>query len=117
MPLADSRTHTTKLRLELADTAQLLPGQFARAYFATGVARKLVIPEAAVLRRSEVTAVYMQGAGGQAQLRQIRVGDASGDGYIEVLAGLREGERIALDPVKAGLLSNGIAGSAEPAKK
>lgn len=117
VPLADSRTHTTKLRLELADTAQLLPGQFARAYFATGVARKLVIPEAAVLRRSEVTAVYMQGAGGQAQLRQIRVGDASGDGYIEVLAGLREGERIALDPVKAGLLSNGIAGSAEPAKK
>ena len=117
VPLADSRTHTTKLRLELADTAQLLPGQFARAYFATGVARKLVIPEAAVLRRSEVTAVYMQGAGGQAQLRQIRVGDASGDGYIEVLAGLREGERIALDPVKAGLLSNGIAGSAEPAEK
>ena len=117
VPLADSRTHTTKLRLELADTAQLLPGQFARAYFATGVARKLVIPEAAVLRRSEVTAVYMQGAGGQAQLRQIRVGDASGDGYIEVLAGLREGERIALDPVKAGLLPNGIAGSAEPAKK
>ena len=56
------------------------------------------------LRRSEVTAVYVQGAGGQAQLRQIRVGEASGDGTIEVLAGLREGERIALDPVKAGLL-------------
>ena len=104
VPLADSRTHTTKLRLELADSAGLLPGQFARAYFATGVARKLLIPEDAVLRRSEVTAVYVQGAGGQAQLRQIRVGEASGDGTIEVLAGLREGERIALDPVKAGLL-------------
>ena len=77
-----------------------------RAYFATGVARKLAIPDSAVLRRSEVTAAYVQSAGGQAQLRQNRVGDASGDGFTEVLSGLRKGERIALDPVRAGLLSS-----------
>lgn len=117
VPVADSRTHTARLRLELGDAAGLLPGQFARAYFATGVARKLVIPESAVLRRSEVTAVYVQGAGAQVQLRQIRTGDASGDGFIEVLSGLREGERIALDPVKAGLLSGGTTGSATPTGK
>ena len=105
VPLADSRTHTARLRLELGDGAGLLPGQFARAYFATGMARKLVIPDSAVLRRSEVTAVYVQGASGPVQLRQIRLGESSGDGYTEVLSGLREGERIALDPVKAGLLS------------
>ena len=109
VPLADSRTHTSRLRIELGDASGLSPGQFARAYFATGVARKLVIPESAVLRRSEVTAVYVQGAGAQAQLRQIRVGEAAGSDYIEVLAGLREGERIALDPVKAGLLPGGSA--------
>jgi RND family efflux transporter MFP subunit len=106
VPLVDSRTHTSRLRLELGDAAGLLPGQFARAYFATGVARKLLIPDSAVLRRSEVTAVYVQNAGGQVHLRQIRIGDASGDGFIEVLSGLREGERIALDPVRAGLLSS-----------
>lgn len=108
VPLVDSRTHTAKLRLELDNAAGLLPGQFARAYFTTGVARKLVIPAGAVLRRSEVTAVYVLGTGGQLQLRQIRVGEASVDAYVEVLAGLHEGERIALDPVKAGLLSGGI---------
>lgn len=110
VPLADSRTHTAKLRLELGDAAGLLPGQFARAYFTTGVTRKLVIPERAVLRRSEVTAVYVLGARGQPQLRQIRVGEASPDGAVEVLAGLHEGERIAQDPIKAGLLSGGIGG-------
>ncbi|MDP3707995.1 MAG: efflux RND transporter periplasmic adaptor subunit [Polaromonas sp.] len=114
VPLADSRTHTAKLRLELGDATGLLPGQFARAYFATGVARKLVIPDRAVLRRSEVTAVYVQSEGGQAQLRQIRLGDASVGGFAEVLSGLREGERIALDPVKAGLFSSS---SASPTKK
>lgn len=106
VPLVDSRTHTAKLRLELGDATGLLPGQFARAYFATGAARKLVIPERAVLRRSEVTAVYVLGEGGQAQLRQIRVGDAVG-GLTEVLSGLREGERIAMEPVRAGLFSGG----------
>jgi len=117
VPVADSRTHTAKLRLELGDAAGLLPGQFARAYFVTGVARKLVIPERAVLRRSEVTAAYVQDAGGHEQLRQIRVGEASAEGYVEVLAGLREGERIALDPVRAGLLSGGIASDQTPTEK
>lgn len=110
VPLADSRTHTARLRLELDNAVGLLPGQFARAYFTTGVARKLVIPASAVLRRSEVTAVYVIGAAGPPQLRQIRVGEPLADGVFEVLAGLREGERIALDAVKAGLLSGRIAG-------
>jgi RND family efflux transporter MFP subunit len=117
VPLADSRTHTAKLRLELGDGAGLQPGQFARAYFTTGVARKLVIPERAVLRRSEVTAAYVQGASGQALLRQIRVGDVSVDGYVEVFSGLREGERIALDPVKAGLLSGSTTSTATATEK
>jgi RND family efflux transporter MFP subunit len=110
VPLVDSRTHTARLRLELNDAAGLLPGQFARAYFTTGVARKLVIPAGAVLRRSEVTAVYVLGSGEQPQLRQIRVGESSVDGYVEVLAGLREGERIALGAIKAGLLAGRITG-------
>lgn len=102
LPMADSRTHTAKLRLDVADGAGLLPGQFARVYFSAGATRKLALPVGAVLRRGELTAVYVLGADGRAQLRQVRVGEAGG-GFVEVLSGLREGERIALDPVKAGL--------------
>ena len=117
VPLADSRSHTARLRLELGNAAGLLPGQFARAYFTTGVARKLVIPEKVVLRRSEVTAVYVLGASGQPQLRQIRVGEASVDGYVEVLAGLHEGERIAQEPIKAGLAAGEVTSPAASVKK
>ncbi|MDP3843724.1 MAG: efflux RND transporter periplasmic adaptor subunit [Oxalobacteraceae bacterium] len=113
IPLADSRSHTARLRLDLGQVDGLLPGQFARAYFVTGTARKLVVPEQAVLRRSEVTAAYVLGsAQDQPQLRQIRVGEASGNGFVEVLAGLRAGERVAQDPVKAGLIS-GAGASAQ----
>ena len=104
IPSADPRTHTTEVRVYLPEQANgLLPGQFVRVHFVTGSARRLVVPASAVLRRSEVTGVYVLPEKGKPQLRQVRVGERQGDGSYEVLAGLREGEKVALDPVRAGL--------------
>lgn len=104
IPSADSQTHTTEVRVYLPELAKgLLPGQFVRVHFVTGTARRLVIPAASVLRRSEVTGVYVLPEKGRPQLRQVRLGERQGDGSYEVLAGLREGEKVALDPVRAGL--------------
>ena len=103
LPVADTRTHTTRVRLALPEAAGLLPGQYARALFATGHTRALAIPASAVLRRSEVTAVYVLDRSGAARLRQVRLGEPAGDGLVEVLTGLLPGERIALEPVRAGI--------------
>ena len=104
VPSADPRTHTTQVRLDLPDNAKgLLPGVFARAHFVTGRAPRLMVPREAVLRRSEVTAVYVVGADGAPRLRQVRTGTAADEKSIEILAGLRAGEKVALEPVKAGM--------------
>jgi RND family efflux transporter MFP subunit len=103
IPVADVATHTSQVRLDLPDAAGLMPGQYARAAFATGRVKALVVPEAAVLRRGEVTAVYVVGADGRAQLRQVRLGEPAGEGTIEVAAGLEAGERVSLDPVRTGI--------------
>ena len=104
VPSADPRTHTTQVRLELPpDVAGLVPGVFARAHFVTGRAARLMVPREAVLRRSEVTAVYAVDEKGVAALRQVRLGEAADAAGVEILAGLRPGEKVALDPVKAGL--------------
>ena len=71
--------------------------------------RALSIPASAVVRRSELTAVYVLNAYGAVQLRQVRLGEPAGDGLVEVLAGLAEGERIALEPVRAGIEASGRA--------
>lgn len=103
-PAADPRTHTLQVRLELPSSLQgVLPGMFARALFPVGRARGLTIPQSAVLRRSEVTAVYVVAPEGSLRLRQVRLGLPIGDGRVEVLAGLAAGERVALDPVRAGI--------------
>jgi RND family efflux transporter MFP subunit len=110
LPAADARLLSTLVRAELgADVpAGVVPGTAAKVLLRTGTARKLVMPTAAVLRRGELTAAYVIGADGRPQLRQIRVGervtasgDSSGDGLVEVLAGLVDGERVALDPLAA----------------
>jgi len=106
-PLADARTHSTQVRVYLpTNEAGVYPGMFVRAHFVVGKANKLVIPGSAVLRRSEVVAVYVVDEKGGVKLRQVRMGEKSADGSVEVLAGLNPGENVALDPVKAGLKRN-----------
>lgn len=109
LPSADAATHTVKVRIDLpASLEGVIPGMFARAHFSVGSARKLTIPSSAVVRRSELTAVYVVRQD-KVSLRQIRLGMPNGRGQVEVLAGLNPGEVIALDPVKAGIYAKSAA--------
>lgn len=102
LPSADAQTHTTQIRLDLPPGIEgLYPGMFARAYFAVGRIKKLLIPAAAVARRSEVTGAYVVGDNGEIHFRQLRLGEAAGGEDVEVLAGVAAGEKVALDPVAA----------------
>jgi len=79
----------------------VLPGMLAKVVFDIGEEKRLLIPNSSVVRRSEVTGVYMVYADNRVQLRQVRTGSVFGD-HIEILSGLNEGEKIALDPLIAG---------------
>jgi hypothetical protein len=50
-----------------------------------------------------VAAVYVLNAENRLSLRQLRLGEAVGEGEIEVLAGLAAGDKVVTDPVKAGI--------------
>ncbi len=113
LPTADATTHTSQVRVNLPAVPEATPGMFARVHFVTGRAEKLTVPAGAVVRRGEVAAVYVQGADGRLSLRQLRLGDPVGSGEIEVLAGLAAGDKVATDPVKAGIALK----SAQPAGK
>jgi membrane fusion protein, multidrug efflux system len=110
---ADPVSQTVLWRLELraSETQNQVPGRSLKVRFVgapnESAATRLVVPSNAVLRRGELTAVYVtsEPLEGRAQLvlRAVRVGPATADGQVEVLTGLRAGERVALDPVRAGL--------------
>ncbi|WP_027478572.1 efflux RND transporter periplasmic adaptor subunit [Curvibacter gracilis] len=106
LPAVDPVSHTRTLRLTLPAemSAALAPGRFARVWLPgrvlSAAPARLLVPQAAVLRRAELQAVYVITAEGRPVLRQVRLGEARGD-QVEVLTGLREGESVALDPQAA----------------
>ena len=104
LPVADARTHVVRARVQLPDNLPgVVPGMFARAHFVVGMAKKLVMPQQAVVKRGELTGAYVLDDKGVPQLRQVRTGESLADGLIEVLAGLADGERVSIEPVKAGI--------------
>jgi membrane fusion protein, multidrug efflux system len=103
LPTANPSTHTREARLSLPAAAKgVSPGMFARATFPLSRvdAPRITVPASAVVRRPEFTAVYVVDGNGRSQLRQVRVGRATGD-VVEIASGLAPGERIAVDAVAA----------------
>ena len=104
LPTADARSHTVTARLYLPDDVPgVIPGMAARAHFVIGGGKKLTVPPKAVLRRGEVTGVYVLDAQDVPRLRQVRLGEMLGNGELEVLAGLAAGDRVSLAPIQAGI--------------
>jgi hypothetical protein len=100
-PAATAGSNTVRVRVELPRAvAGLYPGMFAKVGFGIGGVAPLMVPAGAVVRRSEVTAVYVVAGDGLPVFRQVRLGRRSGDGF-EVLAGVSAGEHVALDPMAA----------------
>ena len=103
-----SQTMTWKMDVPAAAAAQMIPGQQTRVRFVGGQAQRMVVPQAAVLRRGELTAVYVAGDKGFV-LKAVRLGAVHGEG-VEVVAGLRAGDAVAANAIQAGLAG------AQPAK-
>jgi RND family efflux transporter MFP subunit len=110
LPGADPVSQTVEWRLELPPGAPGRPGQSVRVRVASAAvsagsaaeARPLALPASAVLRRGELTAVYVA-RDSAFSLRAVRAGAATGDGQVAVLAGLKPGEQVAADAQRAGL--------------
>jgi RND family efflux transporter MFP subunit len=105
LPTVDAATHTVQVRAELgAGPEGVAPGMFARLWLpaaGSGTAGQTVtVPLKAIVRRAEMTGVYVQGEGGKSLLRQVRLGRAEGD-RVEVLSGVAPGEQVVVDPQSA----------------
>lgn len=105
VPSADPVSQTTEWRWDLPakESNALVPGQPLRVEFsgvATPARKATRVPSQAIVRRGELTAVYVA-QGGRFVLRPVRTGARSAADSVEIIAGLREGDVVALDPVQA----------------
>ncbi len=109
LPTVDAATHTVQLRADLpAEVAGLSPGMFARLWLrlplaaaGTGTASTtLSVSLKAIVRRAEMTGLYVLDPSGKPVLRQVRLGRVEGE-RVEILSGLMAGEQVVSDPQTA----------------
>lgn len=95
-PYLNSETRTAKVRIEVrnSDDFLLKPGMFATVKIESPAARDaLAVPEQAIIRSGERNIAVVALGGGYFDPREIRLGATAG-GYVQVLEGLQEGEKI-----------------------
>lgn len=96
-PSADPISRSLTAKLSLASDERVHAGQVARLLLPGSRNAELVLPETAVVRRGQLELVYVARADGLASLTLVRTGRKLAD-KIEIVAGLRGGEMIILNP-------------------
>jgi multidrug efflux system membrane fusion protein len=111
-PATDPASRSSIVKLDLpqkGDRARgrqiLRSGLFGKALFSIGQRQALTVPEKAVMLRGQLQEIYVLDPENIARLRLIKTGKPHGQ-RVEILAGLREGERIVVEGVEA--VSDGI---------
>jgi RND family efflux transporter MFP subunit len=98
-PRTGEGTGAVGLRVDLPTNIQdVQPGMIVKLAVVTGMAERLTVPVSSVTTRGEVTGVYVfDPANGRISFRQLRLGRVI-TSNAEVLAGLADGEQVAVDP-------------------
>ena len=125
-PTLNIETRTAKVRVELANPGALLkPSMYARAEFTSsaGQSQSLTVPDSAVLDTGMRQLVLVQRGEGKFEPRAVKLGKR-GDGYIQVLEGVKVGENVVVSAnflidaesnLKAALGSFGQKAGGDPA--
>jgi Cu(I)/Ag(I) efflux system membrane fusion protein len=93
-PTVEEKTRTIKVRLEVENASgELKPDMFADVLLDSGLGEGLVVPETAVVQAGERNLVFIDGAGGRLEPREVQLGVKTNAGF-QLLAGVVEGERV-----------------------
>lgn len=99
----DAGAHSFAIKIDLPEVTGWRSGLFGRASFAGAPRRTVVIPTSAVIRRGQLSFVFVASTDGHARLRAVSLGESAaagstGPAEIEVLDGLTAGEFVLLNP-------------------
>lgn len=92
--------HAFLVKVELPANAELRSGMFGRAQFGGASRQALTVPASAIVRRGQLTSVFVVDKDNRARLRLVQVAGTAGE-RAEIAAGLDTGEQVILQPSAA----------------
>lgn len=95
-PMVQPETRTVRVRVKVPNKeARLKPGMFATGEISATLEPALVVPLSALLSMGRSHVVWVEVGENAFEPRKVEIGTRTDDG-VQILAGLREGERIAV---------------------
>jgi Cu(I)/Ag(I) efflux system membrane fusion protein len=96
-PVVAAQTRTASVRIELDNPAALLkPDMYADVILQQQIASSVAVPESAVMNTGTRSLVFVAGANGTFEPRQVTTG-AKADGFYAIRSGVQVGERVVVD--------------------
>jgi multidrug efflux pump subunit AcrA (membrane-fusion protein) len=95
-PAGDSMSRSYIVKIDVQSPQPLRSGLYGTARFLQGQRQAIAIPAKAIAQRGQLTGAFVVDDVNIARLRLIKIGKSSGN-RVEVLSGLKEGERIVVD--------------------
>jgi Cu(I)/Ag(I) efflux system membrane fusion protein len=93
-PALERDRRTARVRLVLANPdAALRPDMYAAVRFERPLGARLFVPDTAVLRAGERSFVFVDLGEGRLRPQRVEIG-AQGDGAVEIVSGVAEGDRV-----------------------
>ena len=111
VPSVDTATRTQLVKIDLPQDAELRSGLFARARFTVGRRQAISVPRTALVRRGGMTGVFVADAG-HAVFRLVELADSQAGDTLEVLSGLKAGDRVVVLP--PATLTEGVVLEVQP---
>jgi hypothetical protein len=105
----DPASHSFLVKIDLPPGFAVRSGQFGRASLSGPPRRGTVIPTSALMRRGQLTFVFVADSDQRVHLRAVSIGETAGD-RTEVFAGLREGDRVVTSPTSTLQDGDAVAG-------
>ncbi len=96
VPQAEVATRTFLVKVALVGREGLMSGMFARLLVPAGTRTRYCAPVAAIERAGQLEFAHVVDETGHVERRLVRTGEHSEHGKVEVLSGLRPGDRVVL---------------------
>lgn len=96
VPQRDEKTRTITVKAPLKSEPGLGPGLYGTLTFKTGSSRVVAVPKDAVINVGQLESVKVV-ENGKTRIRHVKVGKELSEGRVEILSGLKPGDKIVAD--------------------
>ncbi|MEH6549384.1 MAG: efflux RND transporter periplasmic adaptor subunit [Pseudomonadales bacterium] len=93
VPAADPGSRSFLIKASIDFDSALLPGMYARLQVPAGRSQRVMVPQKLIAQVGQLDMVWVAGKNGP-QARYVRIGKSDGAGMVEVISGLKDGEKL-----------------------